>query len=53
MRKYINLSELQAAYKKSHNKKSKDLRYEGLKQCRMNVIKCNTAKKLCYCKGGV
>jgi len=54
MRTRLSLYELQKVYLKKYKKDLvKDSKYAGLEACRKNVIKCNTSKKLCYCKGGV
>ena len=55
MRQQIKLEDLKVEYKKSFKKISKDSRYDGLKDCRKNVVKCNVSGKLKYCipTGGI
>lgn len=53
MRTQVNLYDLQKTYKKEFKTQKKGSRYEGIKECRKNVIKCNLKNKLAYCKGGV
>ena len=54
MRKYISLAELQERYahEQAALKRERFIqahKYDGLEQCRRNVIKCGCAKKLKYC----
>ena len=51
MRKYISLTEMQEKYAQEQAKRKyiQEHKYDGLTQCRKNVIKANCAKKLKYC----
>jgi len=51
-RAHITLDELVRAARPQVTawKKDDPRRYEGLEECRKNVIKCNCAYKLKYCK---
>lgn len=47
LEEYLRAARPQAA---TYWKQNDPRRYEGLEQCRKNVIKCNCAYKLKYCK---
>lgn len=50
-RKYVSLTEIQEKYaqEQARRKYIQEHKYDGLTQCRKNVIKCGCAKKLKYC----
>lgn len=52
MRNRISLTELQEQWKKEQRQIAyrNANKYDGLEECRKNVVKCNTFKKLKYCK---
>ena len=51
MRAYKSLAELQEQYarERAQRKHIQEHKYDGLEQCRKNVIKAGCAKKLKYC----
>ena len=52
MRNRISLAELQEQWKseQTRSKYREAHKYDGLEECRKNVIKCGCFKKLKYCK---
>ena len=50
-RKYVSLTEMQEKYARDQARRKyiKEHKYDGLEQCRKNVIKANCAMKLKYC----
>lgn len=52
MRNRISLAELQEQWKKERAAEAyrEAHKYDGLEECRKNVIKCGCFKKLKYCK---
>lgn len=52
MRNRISLAELQEQWKVEQKEKAhrEAHKYDGLEECRKNVIKCGCFKKLKYCK---
>ena len=51
MRIYVSLAELQDRFarERAQRKHIQEHKYDGLEQCRKNVIKANCAYKLKYC----
>lgn len=51
MRVYVSLAELQNRFarERAQRKHIQEHKYDGLEQCRKNVIKAGCAKKLKYC----
>ena len=55
MRQYISLATLQEQWKAEQARESKHAyreahKYDGLEECRKNVVKCGCFKKLKYCE---
>ena len=50
-RMYVSLTEMQEEYARRQARKKyiQEHKYDGLEQCRKNVIKANCAYKLKYC----